>query len=169
MMRAPYSFRSVRADPESAVSSIHVELTMKSDIAALLPVVDELMLLIRKSRCVPSAERDVECAREALDNAVVHGNREDPDKQVHISCRCEPGKEFSVVIRDEGSGFDSTKAVSQAITKDAQSGIPLMRLLMDEVHFEQGGRETHAETRDSYEIELILLLDHLTDSRVGIP
>jgi serine/threonine-protein kinase RsbW len=142
--RAPYSFRSVSADPDSAVSSIHVELTMKSDIAALLPVVDELMLLIRKSRCVPGGEREVECAlREALDNAVVHGNREDPDKQVHISCRCEPGKELSVVIRDEGSGFDSTKAVSQAITQDAQSGIPLMRLLMDEVHFEQGGRETH--------------------------
>lgn len=147
-MRAPYSFRSVKADPDSAVSSIHVELTMKSDIAALLPVVDELMLLIRKSRCVPGGERDVECAlREALDNAVVHGNREDPDKQVHISCRCEPGKELSVVIRDEGAGFDSRKAVSQAITKDAQSGIPLMRLLMDEVHFEQGGRETHMRKR----------------------
>ncbi len=45
---------------------------MKSDIAALLPVVDELMALIRKSRCVPGGERDVECAlREALDNAMV--------------------------------------------------------------------------------------------------
>jgi serine/threonine-protein kinase RsbW len=143
-MRAPYSFRSVRADPDSAVSSIHVELTMTSDITALLPVVDELMLLIRKSRCVPGGERDVECAlREALDNAVVHGNREDPDKQVHISCRCEPGKELSVVIRDEGPGFDSTKVVSQAITNDAQSGIPLLRLLMDEVHFERSGREIH--------------------------
>jgi anti-sigma regulatory factor (Ser/Thr protein kinase) len=119
-MRA-YSFRSVRADPESAVSSIHVELTMNSDIAALLPVVDELMLLIRKSRCVPGGERDVECAlREALDNAVVHGNREDPDKQVHISCRCEPGKELSVVIRDDGPGFDPTKVMSSAITKGAQ-------------------------------------------------
>jgi hypothetical protein len=88
-MSAPYSFRSVRANPESAVSSIHVELTMKSDIAALLPVVDELMALIRKSRCVPGGERDVECAlREALDNAVVHGNRKDSQKQVHISCQC---------------------------------------------------------------------------------
>ncbi len=35
-MSAPYSFKSVRANPESAVSIIHVELTMKSDIAALL-------------------------------------------------------------------------------------------------------------------------------------
>ena len=106
-MNAPYSFKSVKANPESTVSSIHVELTMKSDIAALLPVVDELMALIRKSRCAPGAERDVECAlREALDNAVVHGNREDPQKQVHISCRCEPGKELSIVIRDEGAGFD---------------------------------------------------------------
>jgi serine/threonine-protein kinase RsbW len=147
-MSAPYSFKSVRANPESAVSIIHVELTMKSDIAALLPVVDELMLLIRKSRCVAGGERDVECAlREALDNAVVHGNREDPDKQVHISCRCEPAKELSVVIRDEGPGFDPTNVMSSAITKGAQSGIPLMRLLMDEVHFEQVGREAHMRKR----------------------
>jgi serine/threonine-protein kinase RsbW len=110
---------------------------MKSDIAALLPVVDELMALIWKSRCAPGAERDVECALlEALDNAVVHGNREDPHKQVHISCRCEPGKELSIVIRDEGAGFDHVRVVPQNISNHSQSGIPLMRLLMDEVHFE---------------------------------
>jgi anti-sigma regulatory factor (Ser/Thr protein kinase) len=147
-MSAPYSFRSVRANPESAVSSIHVELTMKSDIAALLPVVDELMALIRKSRCVPGGERDVECAlREGLDNAVVHGNRKDSQKQVHISCQCEPGKELSIIIRDEGAGFDPVKVAPHGITNDGKSGIPLMRLLMDEVHFEQDGREIHMRKR----------------------
>jgi serine/threonine-protein kinase RsbW len=147
-MSGPYSFKSIRANPESAVSIIHVELTMKSDVAAVLPVVEELMLLIRKTRCVSGAERDVECAlREALDNAVIHGNCEHPDKRVHIHCRCEPAKELSVVIRDEGLGFDPTKIGSQAITRDTQSGIPLMRLLMDEVHFEQGGREAHMRKR----------------------
>ncbi len=83
-MSGPYSFKSVRANLESAVSIIHVELTMKSDVAAVLPVVEELMLLIRKTRCVSGAERDVECAlREALDNAVIHGNCEHPDKRIH--------------------------------------------------------------------------------------
>ena len=139
-MRAPYSFKSVRANPESPVSIIHVELTMKSEIAALLPVVDELMVLIRKSRCVPGGERDVECGlREALDNAVVHGNREDAQKQVHISCRCEPGRDVSIVIRDEGAGFDSARVAPRGSTNVGQSGIPLMRRLMDDVHFEQGG------------------------------
>jgi len=79
-----YSFKSVRANLESAVSIIHVELTMKSDVAAVLPVVEELMLLIRKTRCVSGAERAVESAlREALDNAVIHGNCEHPDKRIH--------------------------------------------------------------------------------------
>jgi serine/threonine-protein kinase RsbW len=147
-MSAPYSFKSVKADPESTVSSIHVELTMKSDIVALLRVVEELMALIRRSRCVPGAERDVECAlREALANAVVHGNCEDPQKQVHISCQCEPGKELAIVIRDEGAGFDPVKLVPQTITHQSQSGIPLMRLLVDEVHFEQSGREVHMRKR----------------------
>ena len=49
-------------------------------------------------------------------------------------------KPYGEEIRDEGPGFDPTKVMSSAITKGAQSGIPLMRLLMDEVHFEQAGR-----------------------------
>jgi len=108
-MSAPYIFKAVRSNPESAGASIQVELIMKSELAALLPVVEELMHFVRKSDCVPGQERDVEVAlRAALSNAVVHGNRENPGKQVHISCRCGPGMEVSIVIEDEGQGFDTT-------------------------------------------------------------
>ena len=50
---------------------------------------------------------DVEIAlREALANAIIHGNREDPRKHVHVNCRREPD-EVSIAVKDEGKGFDT--------------------------------------------------------------
>ncbi|MHC4176777.1 MAG: ATP-binding protein, partial [Planctomycetota bacterium] len=44
---------------------------------------------------------------EALVNAITHGNRLDPEKQVRISCRMSP-ELIRVEIIDEGPGFDHT-------------------------------------------------------------
>jgi serine/threonine-protein kinase RsbW len=121
---------------------------MPSAIQAISPLVDRLMQVIEGSHCVPGAEPDVELAlREALDNAVVHGNREDPETKVHIRCRCGPGNEISIVVTDQGKGFDFGKTVGNGITSDPESehgrGIQLMKAYMDDVHFERGGAEVH--------------------------
>jgi anti-sigma regulatory factor (Ser/Thr protein kinase) len=64
------------------------------------------MLLLRKCGCVPAGETDVEIAlREALANAIIHGNHENPRKHVHVRCRCKPD-EVSIAVKDEGRGFD---------------------------------------------------------------
>jgi serine/threonine-protein kinase RsbW len=48
-------------------------------VAEISPFVDKLMLLVRECRCVPEGESDVEIAlREALANAIIHGNHENP-------------------------------------------------------------------------------------------
>jgi len=48
-----------------------------------------------KDRNVFPSRPDVELGTPgALDNAVVHGNHEDPETKVHIRCRCGPGKEY---------------------------------------------------------------------------
>jgi anti-sigma regulatory factor (Ser/Thr protein kinase) len=68
---------------------IELERSLPSEVAAISPFVDELMLLIRKCGCVPEAKYDVEIAlREALANAIIHGNQENPQKLVHVRCRC---------------------------------------------------------------------------------
>jgi serine/threonine-protein kinase RsbW len=151
-MSLPYTFKAVRSNPESDGASIQVELIVKSELGAVRPVVEELMHFIKKSNCVPGHERDVEVALlAALNNSVLHGNREDPGKHVHISCRCGPGKEVSFTIRDEGQGFDTTAVLYPSVAESPKShnqrGIPLMRTFMDEVHFEQGGREVHMRKR----------------------
>ena len=58
---------------------IEVEHSLPSEVAAISPFVDRLMLLFRKCGCVSQGESDVEIAlREALANAIIHGNHENP-------------------------------------------------------------------------------------------
>jgi serine/threonine-protein kinase RsbW len=133
-------------------SSLEIDSRMPSEIQAISPVVDRLMRLIEGSQCVPGAEPDVELAlREALENAVVHGNEEDPEAKVHIRCHCGPGKEISIVVTDQGKGFDFEKTMGNGLTWDPASehgrGIQLMKAYMDDVHFEQGGSEVHMRKR----------------------
>jgi anti-sigma regulatory factor (Ser/Thr protein kinase) len=94
-------------DPRNAGPTIYVSLTMRSEIEAISSLVDQLMPLVRAGHCVSGDDCDVEVAiREALANAVLHGTERDIRKTVHVSCRIRPGKELSIVVRDEGNGFD---------------------------------------------------------------
>lgn len=138
------------AELACAGPTLHVGLTMRSEIETISPFVDRLMLLIKISHCVPGDDRDVEIAlREALANAVLHGNKQDPHKKVHISCRLYPGRKLSIVVQDEGNGFDPVTIPDPTAFENTRSangrGICLMRLFMDLVHFDQGGRQVRLE------------------------
>lgn len=122
---------------------IRLELSLRSEVSAISPFVDTLMHLIRKCKWVAGNEEDIEIAlREALANAVIHGNHEDPEKQVYVGCHGGID-EVSIVIRDEGQGFDSgdlpDPTASENIKSSHGRGIYLMKTLMDEVRFERGG------------------------------
>lgn len=133
-------------------SVLEIKSSMPSEVQAISPLVDRLMSLIAGSQSVPGEEADVESAlREALNNAVVHGNQEDPETKVDIRCRCQPGEEISIVVTDEGKGFDFAKIVRNGIVTDPTCehgrGIQLMKAYMDDVHFERGGSEAHLRKR----------------------
>jgi serine/threonine-protein kinase RsbW len=122
---------------------IELERSLPSEVTAISPFVDQLMLLIRTCGYVPEGETDVEIAlREALANAIIHGNRENPRKRVHVTCRCEP-EELSIAVKDEGRGFDINKIPDPTAPENIGSvhgrGIYLMKALMDDVRFEEGG------------------------------
>ena len=127
---------------------IQMDLALPSEVTAISPAVDKLMLLIKKCRCAPGNEIDIEIAlREALENAVIHGNHEDPHKHVYVSCRCGVDEEVSITVKDEGQGFDSNAlpdpTAPGAIESSHGRGVYLMKALMDEVHFEDGGAVVH--------------------------
>jgi len=96
--------RSSRGD--AAGSFFQIEAWMPSEIKAISPLVDRLMRLIEGSHCVAGEEPAVELAlEEALNNAVVHGNRMDGHKLIQVLCRCESGKGVSIVVKDQGQGI----------------------------------------------------------------
>src|SRR3984893_19305087 len=122
---------------------LELERSLPSEVAAISPFVDKLMPLIRKCGCVSQGESGVEIAlREALANAIIHGNHENPGKHVYVRCRCKPD-EISIAVKDEGGGFDVTKIADPTAPENTGSvhgrGIYLMKALMDEVRFEEGG------------------------------
>ena len=59
---------------------LELERSLPSKVAAISPFVDKLMRLMRKCGHAPEGENDVEIAlREALANAIIHGNHENPE------------------------------------------------------------------------------------------
>jgi serine/threonine-protein kinase RsbW len=129
-----------------ARSFLEIDAWIQSEVKAISPLVERLMRLIEGSHCITGEEAAVELAlREALSNAVVHGNRLDAHKLVHVRCRCKVGQGISLIVRDQGQGFDP-RTISDPMTvenleADHGRGIHIMKLVMDEVSFEQRGTE----------------------------
>jgi len=129
-------------------SLLDIEARIPSEIEAITPLVDELMRLVGRSHCLPGNEHPVELAlREALHNAVVHGNHLDPVKLVEVRCRCDREKGLYIVVKDQGQGFDLKTVPHSLAARNLQAvhgrGILLMKYWMDEVWFEHGGTEVH--------------------------
>jgi len=138
------AFAGIHASP----SLTETEAWMTSEFQAISPLVDQLMRLIEGARCVAGNEFDVELAlREALSNAVVHGNQLDASKRVRVRCRCELGKGVSITVTDQGQGFDPNAvpdpSANGRIEAEHGRGILLMKMMMDEVSFDRGGTEVH--------------------------
>lgn len=125
---------------------LQLDALVESRIETLSPVVDSLMHVLSKT-CFPiEQEFAVETAlREALANAILHGNRQDPKKKVRVCCACELARGVLIIVRDEGEGFDLAKIpnpiVGENIYLEHGRGIYLINLLMDEVQFARGGTE----------------------------
>ena len=80
---------------------------------------------------------------EAVNNAIVHGNKLDPEKSVNVSCAID-GKSLVFRISDEGPGFDYDNlpdpTAPENIEKPHGRGVFLMRHLADDCAFEDAGR-----------------------------
>jgi serine/threonine-protein kinase RsbW len=79
--------------------------------------------------------------REALANAIKHGNAQNPSKQVHVDVAVE-GEELVIRVEDEGVGFDPSQIAdpldpARRLLKDGR-GIFYMKSFMDEVQYGAG-------------------------------
>lgn len=137
-----------RQNTSPSVPYMQVRHSLRSRIEYISPVADCLMSLIGSCRAADGSEVDIEIAlREALTNAMVHGNHGDPEKHVDIVCRCGLNGAVDLTIHDEGQGFDSRALPDPTAGQNRMSahgrGVYLMRALMDEVHYRDGGTTLH--------------------------
>jgi anti-sigma regulatory factor (Ser/Thr protein kinase) len=109
--------------------SLHeIKASIPSELNAISPLVDRMMRLIEGAHCVAGEEYAVELAlREALNNAVVHGNR--------------------LAVSDQGERFDARTVhdplAAGNLEAEHRRGIQLMKSAMDLVSFERRGTEVH--------------------------
>ena len=73
--------------------------------------------------------------REAVTNAVVHGNQEDETKSVEVIFSCL-GNALEIEIRDQGEGFDPVDVpdpvAGDNLLRQSGRGVFLMKTFMDE-------------------------------------
>lgn len=74
--------------------------------------------------------------REAVTNAVLHGNREDEGKTVDVTLKSSP-EAVEISVHDQGAGFNPEDVpdptAAENILKTSGRGIFFMRTFMDEV------------------------------------
>src|SRR5580698_3470320 len=127
-----------------SVPFIRLRESLPSQVASISPFAEQLMLFILRFRSRDGTEADIEMAlHEALANAVIHGNGENSCKRIYVECRCYVDGEVLITVRDEGRGFDSSALMDPTFLENLLfthgRGIYLIRTLMDEVSFEEGG------------------------------
>jgi serine/threonine-protein kinase RsbW len=83
---------------------------------------------------------------EIGNNAIIHGNRNDPNKKVFVDISVNHN-EVRVIIRDQGRGFDPEKLSNpldpENLLRESGRGVFIVRSLMDEVsyNFTENGTE----------------------------
>ncbi|MFQ5601772.1 MAG: ATP-binding protein [bacterium] len=75
---------------------------------------------------------------EAVNNAIIHGNKQNKKKKVHIKFTFQK-KKLIVTIKDEGEGFNPEKLsdplAPENLLKESGRGIFILSTLMDDVKF----------------------------------
>ena len=93
---------------------------------------------------------------EAVNNAIQHGNKSNPDKNIELQFKKEKNS-FQFIIKDEGNGFDFDHIPDPTdpanIEKINGRGVFLMRNLADKVEFFDNGRVVQL----NFELEPVLV------------
>ena len=82
------------------------------------------------------------CAMEAVNNAILHGNKSNPEKKVDIEIGYK-SKELLITVTDEGQGFRPENVPDPTTPENIEEisgrGIYLMSHLADKIEFNKKG------------------------------
>jgi serine/threonine-protein kinase RsbW len=123
-----------------AVTEETVELKLPSRIESIGEAADAIADAARRLGFAEDALFGIDLAvREAVTNAVLHGNRQDESVPVEVGVAGTDAG-LTITVRDRGQGFDESHlpdpTAEENILKASGRGILFMRTFMDEVGWE---------------------------------
>jgi serine/threonine-protein kinase RsbW len=128
---------------EPATPAWRISVDLPSERGASRRVTDELLEQLGHHGWSPSDIFAIHlAAEEAIVNAIVHGNRLDPRRTVHVECVVSP-ETARIEVTDEGEGFDpgAVPDCTQDDRLDCPSGrgVMLMRSFMTRIEYNAKG------------------------------
>ncbi len=123
------------------VDNEHITGCISSDLSCV-ELVSHLISDILSYDRVHDTTKPVLVARELLKNAVIHGNKENPDLSVSFVIDRMPGFRFSIMVKDEGEGFDYTQYMRHIPLDprtDHRMGYAIISNFSDSIEFKDKG------------------------------
>jgi anti-sigma regulatory factor (Ser/Thr protein kinase) len=126
-------------------NTLRKQITMQSRLDDIPAMIEKLRLDPTLESCIEGRESAFTVAmQEVLANAIVHGNHSEVSRKVRVRYICDPGHALSILICDEGDGFEPSSISGPKTTEiDRGIGIHLMKASMDVVQFRKNGTETY--------------------------
>jgi serine/threonine-protein kinase RsbW len=128
------------------------KMLIPSELSAAGQVEERLLKAAERHGYDDSAAFAIRLAlEEGLMNAIRHGNRSDPSKDVEIEFDIDRRRAI-IVITDQGDGFDPSDlpdpTADENLEKPTGRGIMLMRAYMDDVRFNAKGNQVRLMRRN---------------------
>jgi serine/threonine-protein kinase RsbW len=121
---------------------VKLDEAVSSDITIIDGVVTKIVNLLEDRHCWEDLENVDLALREALVNAIIHGNKSNPTKAVRVCVALAEDCSMLIVVKDAGSGFDPNQLPNPVMGENLLSshgrGIYLINRLMDDVRFSFG-------------------------------
>jgi serine/threonine-protein kinase RsbW len=118
---------------------VFLDRVITSDPRFLDDVVEEVTGAVGGTTLWGDVEGIGLAVREALSNAIFHGNGCDPEKAVEICVAVNENCDLLIIVRDSGSGFEPSRVpnptVGDSVLATHGRGIFLIRQFMDQVEF----------------------------------
>jgi serine/threonine-protein kinase RsbW len=113
-VRLPFAFRSSATRPQFPAKEARLfvtdqatRLVLPSHIEAVADAAAAAADFARTCGLTDDAAFGIDMAvREAITNAIVHGNKEDDAKQVELTLNCSQNA-VEIQVKDQGEGFDA--------------------------------------------------------------
>ena len=134
---------------DSLTGSWRVELDLPSERGKSRLITDDLLEQLGRFGWEASDIFGIHlAAEEAITNGIVHGNKLDPDKTVHVACEVSRGRMW-MEITDQGEGFDPAAVpdctLDERLDVPSGRGVMLMRSFMTRIEYNAKGNSVVLE------------------------